>query len=289
MKRSLAQNPNMMRTLIGLGLTLILILSYAVYSATVDTSYYLYHFDSEEQHPTITHQGGAADNTTHTWTFQTEGALTWINISAEGLPAGAVLTAEVSAGEWWSHEMLGSDEATRFSCRELNSDFQLINVCQAASSHSAEADNEGEVILRGLGSPDLPLTGLGSVNALSVEEAESYALEMENNSYYSRLWTVTIESEDEIHPDFVDITALVVNNTYSHTVMFQVDPFTELMWSVTALIGCFGIALLIPVSVYIASRAKERRDERVRIEAEGVDSQNPEDDSGIDEKHSYDG
>ncbi len=279
----MAQNPNMMRTLIGLGLTLILILSYAVYSATVETSYYLYHFDAEEQYPAITHQGGTDDNTTHTWTFQTEGALTWINISADGLPAGAVLTAEVSAGEWWSHEMLGSDQATRFSCRELNSDFQLINVCQAATSHSAEADNEGMLILRGLGSPDLPLTGLGSVNALSVEEAESYALEMENNSYYSRLWTITIESDEGIHPEFVDITALVVNNTYSHTAMFQVDPFTELMWSVTALIGCFGIALLIPVSVYIASRAKEKRDEKARIEAESADSKAPDGNSTIDE------
>ena len=121
------------------------------------------------------------------------------------------------------------------------------------------------------------------MNALSVEEAESYALEMENNSYYSRLWTITIESDEGIHPEFVDITALVVNNTYSHTAMFQVDPFTELMWSVTALIGCFGIALLIPVSVYIASRAKEKRDEKARIEAESADSKAPDGNSTIDE------
>jgi hypothetical protein len=271
----MAQNPNMLRTLIGLGLTLIIILSYAVYSATVDTSYYLYHFDTEEQSPVITYESGADDNTSHIWSFTTEGALTWINISAEGLPAGSVMTVETSAGEWWSHEMLGSDEATRFSCRELTSDFELINVCHAASSHSTEADGDGVAILRGLGSPDLPLTGLGSINALSVEDAESYALEMENNSYYSRLWTITIESDDAIYTELVDITALIVNNTYSHTVMFQVDPFTELMWSITALISCFGMALFIPVSVYIASRAKEKRDERIRLEAEGIDSEGP--------------
>ena len=34
MKKALAQNPNLLRTMIGLGLTLILILSYAVYAAT---------------------------------------------------------------------------------------------------------------------------------------------------------------------------------------------------------------------------------------------------------------
>ena len=38
MKKALAQNPNMLRTMVGLGLTLILILSYAVYGATMDSS-----------------------------------------------------------------------------------------------------------------------------------------------------------------------------------------------------------------------------------------------------------
>ena len=41
MKKSLSRNPNMLRTMIGLGLTLILLLGYAVYSNTVDTEYYL--------------------------------------------------------------------------------------------------------------------------------------------------------------------------------------------------------------------------------------------------------
>ena len=47
MKKALAQNPNMLRTMIGLGLTLIVILSYAVYGATIDSSYYLYHTSNE--------------------------------------------------------------------------------------------------------------------------------------------------------------------------------------------------------------------------------------------------
>ena len=42
MKRSMAKNPNMLRTMIGTGLTLILVLSYAVYSATMDSEYYGY-------------------------------------------------------------------------------------------------------------------------------------------------------------------------------------------------------------------------------------------------------
>ena len=42
MKKALAQNPNLLRTLIGLSLTLIFMLSYAVYGATVSPSYYIY-------------------------------------------------------------------------------------------------------------------------------------------------------------------------------------------------------------------------------------------------------
>ena len=41
MRRALSQNPNMLRTIIGLGLTLVLILRYAVYYATLDSSFYL--------------------------------------------------------------------------------------------------------------------------------------------------------------------------------------------------------------------------------------------------------
>ena len=38
----MSRNPNMLRTMIGTGLTLVLVLSYAVYSNTVDTEYYGY-------------------------------------------------------------------------------------------------------------------------------------------------------------------------------------------------------------------------------------------------------
>ena len=41
MKKALAQNPNLLRTLIGLSVTLIFMLSYAVYGATVSPSVYI--------------------------------------------------------------------------------------------------------------------------------------------------------------------------------------------------------------------------------------------------------
>ena len=47
MKKALAQNPNLLRTLIGLSLTLIFMLSYAVYGATVSPNYYIYETDAK--------------------------------------------------------------------------------------------------------------------------------------------------------------------------------------------------------------------------------------------------
>ena len=38
----MSQNPNMLRTMIGIGLTLIFVLGYAVYSNTVESEYYGY-------------------------------------------------------------------------------------------------------------------------------------------------------------------------------------------------------------------------------------------------------
>ena len=40
MRKALAQNPNLLRTLLGLSFTLIFMLSYAVYANTIDTAYY---------------------------------------------------------------------------------------------------------------------------------------------------------------------------------------------------------------------------------------------------------
>ena len=38
----MSQNPNMLRTMIGIGLTLIFVLGYAVYSNTIESEYYGY-------------------------------------------------------------------------------------------------------------------------------------------------------------------------------------------------------------------------------------------------------
>ena len=54
MKSSLSRNPHMLRSMLGLGLTLILLLGYAVYSNTVDTEYYRFETTNEESVLTLT-------------------------------------------------------------------------------------------------------------------------------------------------------------------------------------------------------------------------------------------
>ena len=71
MRKSLSRNPNMLRTMIGLGLVLILVLSYAVYSATVDSEYYRY----ETSNASTEYQVTIQEENESTWYVATDSAL----------------------------------------------------------------------------------------------------------------------------------------------------------------------------------------------------------------------
>ena len=78
MRKALSQNPNMLRTIVGLGMTLILILSYAVYSATLDSGYYLATTTNDAREVVV-----SEDPENGSYTFSTEDAISWINISID--------------------------------------------------------------------------------------------------------------------------------------------------------------------------------------------------------------
>ena len=265
MKKALAQNPNMLRTMIGLGLTLIVILSYAVYGATIDSSYYLYHTSNEEVQHDLQNQGLTDDNTTQSWTFSTNRATTWLNVSMAGVEVGDSISISVSDGEWYHHEMLGSDEADRFSCRQTDDvEFEEYNVCTAAQTHTITADESGNITIRGIVSPDLPMGGLGSLYADSLLDAETASADLILSHNGTKVWTVTLVSGDEIHPSEYSPSVSTTSHELENVEPFEVDPVTEMLWSISALIGCFGMALFIPLVIYFAARAKERREEKVR-------------------------
>jgi len=265
MKKALAQNPNMLRTMIGLGLTLIVILSYAVYGATMDSSYYLYHTSNEQVDHVAVDQGVSDDNSSQSWTFSTDRATTWLNISIAGVDQGDVISVGVSDGVWYHHEMLGDENADRFSCRQVDDGgFEEYNVCTESQVHSVTVEQAGNVTIRGIVSPELPMGGLGSLYADSLEDAEVESANLIANHNGTRIWTITLQSVDSIHPDEFSPYVQSTSHELENVEPFKIDPVTEMLWSISALIGCFGIALVIPLSIYFAARAKERREENIR-------------------------
>ena len=265
MKKAMAQNPNMLRTMIGLGLTLIVILSYAVYGATIDSSYYMYHTSNEGVDHDPIDQGLSEDNTTQQWTFTTNRATTWLNVTIDGVEQDDTISVGVSDGIWYYHEMLGDEDAERFSCRQTDEQaFEEYNVCTAAQVHSITAEESGMMTIRGIVSPELPMGGLGSMYADSLEDAQEASTDLISAHNGTRVWTITLASSDEIHP--AEYSPLVESTTHELEMVepFKIDPVTEMLWSISALIGCFAIALVIPLSIYFAARAKERREEKIR-------------------------
>ena len=265
MKKAMAQNPNMLRTMIGLGLTLIVILSYAVYGATIDSSYYMYHTSNEGVNHDPIDQGLSEDNTTQQWTFTTNRATTWLNVTIDGVEQDDMISVGVSDGVWYYHEMLGDEDAERFSCRQTDEQaFEEYNVCTAAQVHSITAEESGMMTIRGIVSPELPMGGLGSMYADSLEDAQEASADLISAHNGTRVWTITLVSGDEIHP--AEYSPLVESTTHELEMVepFKIDPVTEMLWSISALIGCFAIALVIPLSIYFAARAKERREEKIR-------------------------
>ena len=265
MKKAMAQNPNMLRTMIGLGLTLIVILSYAVYGATIDSSYYMYHTSNEGVNHDPIDQGLSEDNTTQQWTFTTNRATTWLNVTIDGIEQDDTISVGVSDGIWYYHEMLGDEDAERFSCRQTDEQaFEEYNVCTAAQVHSITAEESGMMTIRGIVSPELPMGGLGSMYADSLEDAQEASADLISAHNGTRVWTITLVSSDEIHP--AEYSPLVKSTTHELEMVepFKINPVTEMLWSISALIGCFAIALVIPLSIYFAARAKERREEKIR-------------------------
>jgi len=276
MKKALAQNPNMIRTMIGLGLTLILILSYAVYSATIDSEYYYYHTTNEEISPELTNQGLEDDNLTQSWTFTTTRATTWVNVSFIALSIGDTISVSVSDGDWYHHEMLGSDDAERFSCIQVDDGYEESNICDEAQTHSMEIIENGPAIFRGIVSPELPMSGMGSLYADSQAEAEEKSHELINEANGTRVWTLVVESDNEIHPNELQPDVEIAQHELEKVEPFSIDPVTEMIWSIAALVGCFGLVLVIPMTAYLASIAKEKREQRLResaiSESESADS-----------------
>ena len=267
MRKALAQNPNLLRTLLGLSFTLIFMLSYAVYANTIDTAYYTYTTDatttiqSSDDGMTFERDYDEGDSTT-TWSSNVtidRNNLTWVNVTAQELAPGATLTVFDAAG-LWTHSLLGAEDATDFSCSED---------CQLNESTTLD-EQDGDAVYHGLAVTEPGARSNGTVVAESQEQAEEMAAEIVNNRHGSAVLRVTIV-EPGNRSTTPTLTIEMVNEELGPVVPFTVDVASEFVWALTAVFACFAIVLLPAFAIYAVSRRRERADEAKLAEAEAAD------------------
>ena len=77
-------------------------------------------------------------------------------------------------------------------------------------------------------------------------------------------WRLVLRAENDIDPADVTVSMTVVEHDLLDIEPFQLDPVTEGFWSLTALLGCLSLVLLLPMGFYYGSRLKEKAEERGR-------------------------
>ena len=265
MKKALAQNPNLLRTLIGLSLTLIFMLSYAVYGATVSPSVYIYkteptvsEYNASEADEEVIRTYNEEENTT-TWAWQViaNGAnLTWVNITATELSDGSVLRV-TNVAKLYSHELLG----TTYSLENpLEEEFSCADLCDYTSTHERLSEEGGTLEFYALTSVDPARRSNGSVFASDIAEAEIKAREAIAYTHSPSILRIEIIEQGNRSTE-PSISAETVNEEYSSIAVFSVDATTEFLWALAAVVGCFSMVLIPSFTVYFAARAKEKRDE----------------------------
>lgn len=264
MKRSLSKNPNMLRTMVGTGMTLILLLSYAVYSNTVNSEYYQYTTtnNSEEMELRVENEGLAE------WFYTTNDAITWVNFSIDGAAPGSVLIVEAEGSNWSHSPNLGLDGES-YICNEPDSDYStIIETCLYSRTHSMELIN-GSGILRGRVSLELPIKGKGFLESSDSESAENKSKALIDSAKKVITWKIIIEESGETSSS---AGIIAVAEYSSHDLVdvkkFKLDPFQETVYSFSALIGCFFLVLVIPLMIYFSARYKENLNESKRNASE---------------------
>ena len=264
MQKALAQNPNLLRTLLGLSFTLIFMLAYAVYGATISPSYYLYTTDTEttvnENVEPVKLYDDDTNETNWRWTFTADGDnLTWVNVTAGGLSKSSVVKLTNSAG-LYSHSKLGDPDAEGFACEDS---------CYLNNTHQIISENGGDDAIISMTTTDPGRRNNGTVYAKSLDEAESKAREIVE--YFHTPAIIIVEIIEAGNKSTAPSVSLVtVNEDFADISVFSVDAGTEFLWAVAAVVGCFSMILIPSFTVYFAARAKERKNELKLQKAEQV-------------------
>lgn len=262
MKKSLSRNPNMLRTMIGLGMTLILLLGYAVYSNTVDSEYYRFETTNEEVVLTTVELDEDGK-----WYVTTTSAISWLNVTMDNLPDGSEMIVSSSSIPFYTSESLGSDNAGRmFTCKDIDEDFELIvESCDLDFSHTSNEDG-GSVNFKSIVAIELPLGGVGYIEADDYEGAYDRASDRVLEAEGITTWsievkksgqTVNLSSAPEIH---------IVTHELVSVEEFSLDPVTETLYGLASLIGCFTMMIVVPMIAYFSSVARQKKEDRLRAQ-----------------------
>ena len=260
MKKALAQNPNLLRTLIGLSLTLIILLSYAVYGATISPSYYIYETEATDSSFEDIELTKIVQNNETTWigTVSADGAnLTWVNMTVTDLASGATVKM-TNEGKLYSHPFLGVDDA-EVVVDGKTVDFRCSEHCVYGESIEVEAKSS-EVNIQSLTSTDPARRSNGTVFADSLSEAESLARSEVNYTHSPSqiVIQITEPGNKSVQPQ---VNVYTVNEAFASVEIFEIDAATEFLWALAAVVGCFSMVLIPSFTVYFAARAKERKNE----------------------------
>lgn len=269
MKKTMSQNPNMLRTMIGIGLTLIFVLGYAVYSNTVESEYYGYNTSNEIEALTLNQD----DSGTSEWYVSTNSPITWINVSVTGAPIDSILKVQADGVSWFHSPLLGENKDYPFNC-EGDGDFsELVDTCAYSSSHELPVPDSGDVVIRGIVSSVLPIEGLGYLQADDINEAEDLASDLVYGESGVVTWRIGIyDSEgNTTSSQDVFITADVTVHDLVDVKEFEIDPIEESVYSLATLIGCFTMMLIVPLIIYFSAIYKAKKDESVRLDAPSLD------------------
>jgi hypothetical protein len=265
MRKALAQNPNLLRTLIGLSVTLIFMLSYAVYGATVSPSVYIYQtevtvdtYNASEADEEVQRYYNDDDNTT-TWSWQinaNDANLTWVNITATELSDGSVLRV-TNVARLYSHALLGNTYDLQ---NPLEEEFSCADLCDYDSKHERTAEDGGTIEFHALTSVDPARRSNGSVFAADLAEAEEKSRAAIFYQHSPSIIRIEIIEQGNRSTE-PSVSAETVNEAFANVEVFSVDAGTEFLWALAAVVGCFSMVLIPSFTVYFAARAKEKRDE----------------------------
>ncbi len=254
----------MLRTMVGTGLTLIILLSYAVYSNTVDSEYFSYTTTNENNMMDISQESeGEAQ-----WYYTTYSAITWVNFTVENAAPGSTLTVEAEGTNWSHSPSLGLQDQS-YICNEPDSDYsKYLETCEYSRSHSIILDN-GSGTLRGRVSLDLPIKGKGYLESDDIINAQNEAENLVQSAKKTITWKIKIEDNGQISSSE---GILVESEFTSHELLeleeFKLNPVQETVYSFSALVGCFFLVLVIPLMIFFSARYRENKNEELRTAVE---------------------